>query len=125
MHREGHIGLALLLFSTFSFIFNFWNNTALVISLIFSVVPDYDMHLQRHGMKKLFGLLTAMSTIFIIPVFIQHRNFTIFAIPFSFYLLFLMSEHRGFSHTVVFAILCGVLTGFLHLKSLEIILLDF
>lgn len=112
MHREGHIGLTLLLFSTFSFIFNFWNNTVLVISLIFSVVPDYDIHLQRHGMKKLFGLLTAMSAILIIPVFIQHRNFTIFTIPFSFYLLFLMSEHRGFSHTVVFAILCSVLTGF-------------
>jgi len=115
----------LLLFSAFSFIFNFWNNTVLVISLIFSVVPDYDMHLQRHGMKELFGLLTAMSTILIIPVFVQHRNFAIFTIPFSFYLLFLMSEHRGFSHTVVFAILCGVLTGFLHLKSLEILLLDF
>lgn len=52
MHREGHIGLALLLFSTFSFIFNFWNNTALVISLIFSVVPDYDMHLQRQWYEK-------------------------------------------------------------------------
>ena len=113
MHREGHVGLTLLFFSVFSYILNFWSNILLFIALIFSVIPDYDIYLT--GMRKTFKILAIVSTILTIPIFL-YQNFTLLIIPISLYLLYLMSEHRAFSHTLAFAILCGTFMGFFTLK---------
>lgn len=116
MHKEGHIGLTLLIFSIPSYILNFWNNYILIISVIFSVVPDYDLYLQKLRLKKLFMILALVSSIVAIYLFSEFKNPTVFTIPFFLCMLSLMSEHRTFSHTLVFAVICGIFMGFFTLK---------
>lgn len=119
MHREGHIGLTLLIFSIISCILNFWNYTLLIISVIFSLIPDYDIQIQKLGLKKVLRIFTFASLIATIYLFLKFQNPTVFAIPLSLYILSLMSEHRTFSHTLIFAIICGVFMGFFTLKAFE------
>ncbi len=114
MHKEGHLGLTLLLFSIIGYIFNFWNEIALTIALIFSVVPDYDIRMQRA--KGTFRILAVLFTLITFALFLKLKNPFLFSIPILFYVIHLMGEHRGFSHTLTFAFLCGALMGFFTLK---------
>jgi len=116
VHREGHIGFTLFVLSIALFILNDWSNRALLFTItavIFSPLPDVDLNFQK--LPKTPLKLTTIST-FVVSglLFVFKYNFywLTLGVAFGLALIYLMGSHRGFSHTITFATICGVFAGF-------------
>lgn len=129
MHKDGHVGLTLLIFSIVYHFCNTWNEKfieTLLIALAFSVIPDYDLKIQKLGLKRQFKSLAIVFTFVSLTTFVSYgiltKLYLLYVATFSaslailFLFLFAMSEHRMFSHTVFFGLICGVFAGFFTLK---------
>ncbi len=122
MYKEGHVGLTLLLFSPFYYIFNLWDLrhvTMLFIALAFSTVPDYDLKVQRLGLRSTFKFFAVIFLIVSALLYLIHRTYVAVAsllTSLTLLILYGMSEHRKFSHTVFFATICGAFAGFFTLN---------
>jgi len=123
MHREGHVGLTLIIFSIFLYILNTWDLRSietLLIALVFSTIPDYDIQIQRLGMKNLFRnlgiVLLSLSPVTLLVHLPLQIPVYLVVLSLFFFLLFAMSEHRKFSHTLAFATICGLFMGFFTLN---------
>jgi len=120
MHREGHVGLTLTILSISYYILNVWNFRTiliLLISTLFSTLPDFDIKIQRRS--KFFRNLG----ILLLPLSILTFKLTYLSLTFLFlsltFLLLSLVHHRGITHTLTFALLCGVTSGFITLTILK------
>ncbi|WP_457550304.1 metal-dependent hydrolase [Archaeoglobus sp.] len=129
MHRDGHIGLTLLIFSIIYYLYNTWDLKhigILLIALAFSSIPDYDLKFQKLGLKKLFKSLAIVFAFTSLILFVayeflrEHHLMLVATFSAALTLLalffFAMSEHRSFSHTIFFGLICGLFAGFFTLK---------
>ena len=124
MHRDGHIGLTLIVFSILYYVLNSWNFKSiliLLIAVIFSTFPDYDIKiLSRRTLIRKIGLL--FLTLSLLLFFLQIPATTYLSVIFLFLsLIFVMLSfihHRGITHTLTFAFVCGTLMGFITLEIL-------
>ncbi|ADB58147.1 metal-dependent hydrolase [Archaeoglobus profundus] len=132
MHKDGHIGLTLLIFSITYHLCNAWDERfieILLIALAFSVIPDYDLKIQKLGLKNSFKTLAILLTFVSLILFAAYgfltKPYLLYvatlstALAILFLFLFAMSEHRKFSHTIFFGLICGAFTGFFTLKVFE------